>query len=604
LKSCQKASEFDKFIEIKMTKGIALQSLKKISILLILALYSHQVLAQVTIEGSFPTDTFENPRSTMKYFLKTMKAYKQGNTQALDLAIKTFNTSELDQETKIDSSRLAARRLIQAIDRIKFVNIHKIPKRPKNDKWTFSTTDIVTSDSVISAEIAISKTKDKKWLFTAQTLKTIEAYHLEVANRKLVKGVIALNDFRTKFKSSMPEFTARESLGLLNGQWLAIFIIVLIGLIFERILKFFVNRFTHKLFFKNNIELTDKKKKRLTFPMGLIVFALTWTTLIRLIELDDNLLAFFLRLGNILMTVAIVLTAHHIVDVIAIYFQELARKSNNKFDDILVPLLRKAGKTFVLAIGLVAIGNSLSLDMKSLLAGLGIGGIAFALAAKDTISNLFGSLTVLLDRPFRIGDWVQIDGGVEGSIEEVGLRSTRVRTSYDSLISVPNGTLTNSYIDNYGQRTYRRFSTHVGIEYGTPPHLIEAFCEGIRQIILKHQWTRKDMYHVYLNQLGPSSLDILLYCFWKVPDRATELSERHRLLIDILRLGEKMGISFAFPTQTLHLQNTEGTSYNEDCAGPDAYLYGKTKASDITANPFTMKKPRSGNIDPDDKIGL
>ena len=338
--------------------------------------------------------------------------------------------------------------------------------------------------------------------------------------------------------------------------------------------------------------------------MGLIIFAATWSTLVKYIELDDKLLSLCLRLGHIIITLAIVLTAHHIVDVVAIYFQELARKSDNKFDDILVPLLRKAGKTFVLAIGLIAIGNSLSLDMKSLLAGLGIGGIAFALAAKDTISNLFGSLTVLLDRPFRIGDWVQIDGGVEGSIEEVGLRSTRVRTSYDSLVSVPNGTLTNSYIDNYGQRTYRRFSTHIGIEYGTPPHLIEAFCEGIRQIILSHQWTRKDMFHVYLNQLGASSLDILLYCFWKVPNRSTELSERHRLLIDILRLGEEMGISFAFPTQTLHMQNTESTLYQEENSGVDAYQYGKSKAKDITKDPYTMKKPRSGAIDPEDKLGL
>ncbi|MBT7609012.1 MAG: mechanosensitive ion channel family protein [Bacteriovoracaceae bacterium] len=581
-----------------------MQSIKKVILFLLLSLCSHQVFGQVTINKSFPSDTFENPRSTMQYFLKTMKAYKEGNKNALDLAIKTFNTSELDDKSQIVSSKLAARRLIQTIDRIKYVKIHKIPKYPKSDKWIFSKINIVNNNSVLKAEIAIGKTKDKKWLFTPQTLKTIEAYHLKVADHKIVKGVITLNDFRTRFKSSMPEFTSIKTFEILNGQWLSIFLIVLIGLILKQIVNLLVNRFTHKLFFKNNIQLTEKKKKRLTFPIGLIVIALTWIILIPLIELDDKLLSFLLRMANILMTVAIVLTAHHIVDVVAIYFQELAKKSDNKFDDILVPLLRKAGKTFVLAIGLIAIGNSLSLDMKSLLAGLGIGGIAFALAAKDTISNLFGSLTVLLDRPFRIGDWVQIDGGVEGSIEEVGLRSTRVRTSYDSLVSVPNGTLTNSYIDNYGQRTYRRFSTHIGIEYGTPPHLIEAFCEGIRQIILSHQWTRKDMFHVYLNQLGASSLDILLYCFWKVPNRSTELSERHRLLIDILRLGEEMGISFAFPTQTLHMQNTESTLYQEENSGVDAYQYGKSKAKDITKDPYTMKKPRSGAIDPEDKLGL
>ena len=112
------------------------------------------------------------------------------------------------------------------------------------------------------------------------------------------------------------------------------------------------------------------------------------------------------------------------------------------------------------------------------------------------------------------------------------------------------------------------------------------------------------MFHVYLNQLGPSSLDILLYCFWKVPDRSTELSERHRLLIDILRLGEKMGISFAFPTQTLHLQQTAGTEYKTNNTDSDAYLYGKSQADHITQMPITKKKPRSGAIDNEDQLGL
>ena len=103
-----------------------------------------------------------------------------------------------------------------------------------------------------------------------------------------------------------------------------------------------------------------------------------------------------------------VVLAHHLVDVIAMYFEKIAKDSENKFDDILVPLVKKTGKFFVIAVGVVAIGDSLSLDMKGILTGLGIGGLAFALAAKDTLSNLFGSLTVLIDRPFRIGDWVTI----------------------------------------------------------------------------------------------------------------------------------------------------------------------------------------------------
>ena len=163
------------------------------------------------------------------------------------------------------------------------------------------------------------------------------------------------------------------------------------------------------------------------------------------------------------------------------YFEKIAKDSENKFDDILVPLVKKTGKFFVIAVGVVAIGDSLSLDMKGILTGLGIGGLAFALAAKDTLSNLFGSLTVLIDRPFRIGDWVTI-GNIEGVVEEVGLRSTRVRTFYDSLITVPNGTLTNVHVDNYGQRRARRLSTTIGVQYDTNLRNLRLFVRGLESL--------------------------------------------------------------------------------------------------------------------------
>ena len=222
--------------------------------------------------------------------------------------------------------------------------------------------------------------------------------------------------------------------------------------------------------------------------------------------------------------------------------------------DILFLLIRKSVKTFVIALGIIFIGDSLTLDMKGLLTGLGIGGIAFALAAKDTISNIFGSLTVLLDRPFSIGDWVLIDDNIEGTIEMVGLRSTKIRTFYDSLISLPNGRLTNAHIDNYGKRTFRRYNSKIGLEYNTHPSKVEAFCDGVKEIIHKHPYTRKDYFHVYFNGFGESSLDILVYVFWKVPDWSKELEEKHKFLLAILELGNDLGIGFAFPTRTLHIQ--------------------------------------------------
>jgi len=167
-------------------------------------------------------------------------------------------------------------------------------------------------------------------------------------------------------------------------------------------------------------------------------------------------------------------------------------------------------------------------------------GLAFALAAKDTVENLFGSVTVLIDRPFQIGDGVVIDD-LEGT--------------------VPNSRLVNTAVDNLGARRYRRLKCMIGVQYDTNPERLDAFCEGIRELIRLHPYTRKDYYMVYFNEFSDSSLNVLLYVFFETPDWATELRERHRLLVDIVRLARRLGVGFAFPTRTLHLASVPpGTS--------------------------------------------
>ena len=130
------------------------------------------------------------------------------------------------------------------------------------------------------------------------------------------------------------------------------------------------------------------------------------------------------------------------------------------------------------------------------------------------------------------------------------MRSTRVRTFYNSVIVLPNSRLTTAVVDNMGKREFRRFTTKLGVQYDTTPEQLEAFCEAIREIIRRHPYTRKDYFQVYVNDLGASSIDILLYMFFECTDWPTELRERHRLLTDIMRVAQRLGVQFAFPTQT------------------------------------------------------
>ena len=348
-------------------------------------------------------------------------------------------------------------------------------------------------------------------------------------------------------------------------------------------------------------------KKQLTRAIFLTLSSGLWMGAAYYFDFSGHGVSVGLTAARVVLTIGLSFFAYSLVDVFFLFIAEEAKKSTNKIDDVLVPLFRKASKVVVALLGLFFVGDALSFNMKNLIAGLGIGGLAFAFAAKDTIANLFGSLTLILDRPFGVGDWVKIDGDLEGTVVEVGIRSTRVRTFYDSVIAIPNGHLANVHIDNYGQRTYRRLSTKISIEYSTPPEKIEAFCEGIRQIIATHKWTRKNYFHVYLNELASSSLDILLYVFWQVPSWSKELAERHRLLLDVLRLGKELGIEFAFPTRTLHLFNEEKRGSEDISVKTPPHLMGVERAEKVLKHPLSFKNERSGlqgNRLPDDDISL
>ncbi len=544
--------------------------------------------------SSYPRATFKNPRETFRYFLKTMKGHKLGDDKAIDLSLKALNLDGFDEQTRIISGRTAAIKLVNTIDRMEYVDFSTIPTDPKDTLWVYKEEEISKNGQTIILQIALEKDANNKWLFSKETVQNIALFERSVKNREVAKGVTAYTNWREKVKSKMPEWTAKRTLVLLNGQWLALMALIFFGFITERVLRFIILGLFIRFLEKRGIKIDEKLHRKLTFPLGIIIFTIFWSMGIRLVEFEDGILSWLLRGGQVIFTFGCVVAFYQLVDYFCLFLEKKAIESENKFDDILIPLIRKSAKTFVVAVGMIAIGDSLTLDMKGLLAGMGIAGLGISLAAKDTISNLFGSLTVLLDRPFRIGDWVKIDNSIEGTVEEVGLRSCRIRTFYNSLITIPNGVLTNAHIDNLGMREFRRFSSTINVQYDTPVEKIEAFCEGIRTIIENSPNTRKDYFHVYLNQMSSHSLDILLYVFFKTAEWSDELNERHRLLIDILKLGKKMGIDFAFPTQTLHVINGENTEYDQLPEKDKIDQYARELANGVRKSNFTPEKARSG----------
>ena len=335
-------------------------------------------------------------------------------------------------------------------------------------------------------------------------------------------------------------------------QWIGLALVILLGMALDLLVRALLSALANRLIIRQGGEAKPETLHKTVRPFGLLAAAALWLFLLPGLGLHETALQILLAAVKFFVTLAGVWSAYRVTDLLSEFFASKAAKTETKVDDLLVPLLRKTAKIFITAFGLIYIADSLQIQIAPLLAGLGIGGIAFAFAARDTLENFFGSVTVIIDRPFQIGDWVQV-GDTEGTVEELGFRSTRIRTFYNSLVTIPNGNLVRDVVDNFGKRRYRRFKTHLALTYDTPPAKIEAFCEGIRELVRCHPYTRKDYYHVWLNEFGASSLDVLVYVFHEAPDWQTELRERHRLMLDIIRLADRLGVQFAFPTQTLHM---------------------------------------------------
>jgi MscS family membrane protein len=225
----------------------------------------------------------------------------------------------------------------------------------------------------------------------------------------------------------------------------------------------------------------------------------------------------------------------------------------SSLDSQLVRLGARLVGVMLAIVFLIRGADELGFPAYSVLAGLGVGGLAVALAAHDSIANLLGSLLIMLEKPFSIGHSIRV-GGSEGTVEDVGFRSTRIRTQDNSLVSIPNNAVVNTTVENLTLRAMRRQRFFVQVTYDTPREKVEALVAGIRRLILDHSLTNKTNFQVRFNNFSESSLDILVMFYFDAQDYSVELAEREAILLRIMDLVNEIGVAFAFPTRTLQIE--------------------------------------------------
>ncbi len=388
-------------------------------------------------------------------------------------------------------------------------------------------------------EVFVERNANGQWLWSKSSLDSIEAIYAETYSA-----------FGDRLIGKIPASFKGTAFGIALWQYLALILVFVVGLAVRKVLQYIAANRLQSLVARFGKAWTAKLVAAVDSPGATLVMAGILAAAYPQLRLPIRAAAALSVAVHMLVVISIIWAAYRLVDVLADALAIRASRTQSKLDDQLVPLVRRSLKVLTAVVGVLFILQNLSVDVGSLLAGLGIGGLALAMAAKDTLANFFGSIVIFADKPFQVGDWVVVDG-VEGIIEEVGFRSTRIRTFYNSLVTVPNSKIADAKIDNYGARKYRRVYATLNLTYSTTPEQMQAFVEGIRAIIRANPFSRKDYYEIHFSGYGAHALEVMLYFFFECPSWTIELRERANVYMEILRLAKELGVAFAMPTRTL-----------------------------------------------------
>ena len=480
-----------------------------------------------------------SPHGSIKTFLLNL----QPDTYNDSLAALPFRTST----RSTNDAKQAAIHLKRILDgKGLYVYMDEVPKSTNFLDSTTRRNKYVLFDEY--PEIFVLRAENGNWYFSDATVGAIGGLYDDTFRF----GTGRLLDF-------LPKLGTKKTLGLYTYQYITIFFLALISALIYKVFAFVTERIFSRLIKRSGLatDTTDKYLWMLARPTSVFIIVLLLILFTPALQLPVTYAKYVNMILRVMLPLFGTIIAYRLVNIISIFLAKAALKTESTLDDQLVPLLRKTLKTFVIIIGTLLILDNLHVPILPLLTGLSIGGLAFALAAQDTLKNFFGSVMIFVDKPFQVGDWITTSE-VDGTVEEVGFRSSRIRTFRNSVIYIPNSKLADNSIDNHGLRKYRRFYTQITITYDTPPEMIEVFIKGLRQIVEDHPHTWKENYHVYFNEMASSSLNIMFYIFFQVPTWGDELQARHEILMSIVKLGKELGVNFAFPTQTLHIENLPG----------------------------------------------
>ncbi len=359
------------------------------------------------------------------------------------------------------------------------------------------------------------------------------------------------------FQSLANDILYQINSGTLGGMEIKTLLIAgLIFLLFILLRNFFVKyvfgivlKFTEKTTtdLDEKLLLAFQRPLRLFFIILGIYFSLNYLSL----SVEANILiASFFRSSIVIL---LAWGFYSLTTMYTVLFEEIKTRFNIKIDQILFPFFSKIIRFVIIGLTVSIVAQEWGYNIEGFIAGLGLGGLAFALAAKDTIANIFAGIVIITDKPFSIGDWIYTPS-VEGTVEDINFRSTKIRTFAQAIVTVPNSTLANEPITNWTRMGKRRITFHLGVTYTTSRDKLDSVVRNLKNMLESHPEVCKELIMVRFDKFNDSSLDIFLYFFTKTTQWQEYLRVKENINFRIMEILEQEGVSVAFPSRSIYFE--------------------------------------------------
>lgn len=500
-------------------------------------------ISSSTLSGQAPTDSvlLRSPYKTIETHLGNLQT-DQFHPEIAAMSIWPSITDTSERETMA----IQIKHVLDA--RSLYVEMSKVPRNPDYVD-TISGNEIYVLFDEQMPDIYLEKLNGK-WYYSEKTSKSIGSIY---------KAVFPFNLGR--IVQNLPESTQKSFLGIKTWQYIGLILILGLSWLLYLAFNYLIDQIILGSRWYKRLQLSEDSKPILHQFVGFGIIVILLTIIEQLLPallLDISVSRVLYGLFEVSRTIFITLCLFKGISLLNRYLKRVAEATESRLDDQLLPILTKILKVVVGTIAVIHILAISGVNVTALIAGVSIGGLALALAAQDTVKNLLGSAMIFFDKPFQIGDYIQ-SPEMEGTVEEVGFRSTRIRRVDSSLVSVPNGNLSNLTLVNLGARRMRIFEITAGFTYDSSPDAMKAFIQDVQLLLEQHEKIDQNQKFVNFRFMSASSLDIFIRAYLVVADFKEEMDTRQFLLFRIMELAAARGLSFAFPSTSVYIEQEPGS---------------------------------------------